>query len=229
VIPKTSQGVTRPPFSSVVYSPRTRSRDGYTTFFSFFFFFFLPCSCLFLPATVHIQHMRCMPILHPYDRCMAITSLYVVLAALHVTVPHMPAVMTIQTLASIAHWLVYHNNAFHRADVVLSTGVFLWNVWYLVTARPTQTLEALMAAGASAACFRARVGVRDKMLVSYHFVHVLPHAAFRFFAFWFVMLSHGQPWSWSLSAFYWCTVFLLSLPYPTMPPGQSWEVFRRLQ
>ena len=33
------------------------------------------------------------------------------------------------------------------------------------------------------ACFRARVGVREKTLVSYRLALVVPHAAFRFWAF----------------------------------------------
>jgi len=37
----------------------------------------------------------------------------------------------------------------------------------------------------------------------------VPHAAFRFFAFWFVLLVHSAPFSWPLSLFYWVSVFVL--------------------
>ena len=154
---------------------------------------------------------RCLPRVRPYDRCMAVTSLYVSVAAVHVSVPCMGAVMGVQTVASVAHWLAYENEAFGRADRWLSMGVFGWNVWLLATVRPTRWAEALAAAVLSVACFRARIGVREKTLVSYRLAHVVPHAAFRFWAFWFVMLLHGQAWSWGLSAFYWWTVFVLSL------------------
>ena len=146
-----------------------------------------------------------LPRVHPYDRCMSITSTYVLLAALHVEVPYMPATMFIQTLASIAHWLAYSNKVFHNTDKFLSLGVFMWNVLLILTNWSSGALPALYAAAASASLFKVRVGMREKAFVSYKFLYVLPHTAFRFFAFWFVMLLHGQQWSWGLTLYYWLT------------------------
>jgi hypothetical protein len=164
------------------------------------------------------------PRVHPYDRCMAITSLYVLLAASHVNVPYMFSAMAVTTFASIMHWVYYENKVLHRADILFSLGVFLWNVWVLVFSWPEQATQALAAAAASATLFKARVGTREKALQRYRLLYVLPHTSFRFFAFWFVMLLHGQPWSWGLSLYYWGTVVLLAWPSP-MPSGQSLERF----
>ena len=52
--------------------------------------------------------------------------------------------------------------------------------------------------GARGGCVERGVlqGAREKTLVSYRLAHVVPHAAFRFWATWCVMLLHGQAWSW---------------------------------
>lgn len=168
--------------------------------------------------------MLAMPSVHPYDRCMSISSVFILLAASHVETPVMPLIMCVQTAASIGHWLVYSNSSLHKIDKGLSIGVFVWNVFIILFVRPRQFEQAVLAAAASACVFKLRTGIREKALTSYRFVYVIPHAAFRFFAFWFVMLLHGQSWSWGLTAFYWATIFLLALPFP-MPPNQDLGTF----
>ncbi len=165
--------------------------------------------------------------IHPYDRCMAITSLFILLPIFHITIPLMPTIMTIQTFASVAHWLIYKNKIFHLVDQFLSITVFIWNVWHLIIVWPTQACKALISASVSVIFFRKRIGMREKMLISYRFIYVLPHTTFRFFAFWFVMLLHGQSFSLILTIFYWFMVFFLSIPYP-MPLGQSWKKFLQI-
>ena len=39
------------------------------------------------------------------------------IAASHISVPYMPGTMFIQTMASVAHWIVYDNRFFHRPHV----------------------------------------------------------------------------------------------------------------
>ena len=148
--------------------------------------------------------------LHPYDRCMCITSLYVLLAASYVKVPYMCSAMVATTLASILHWLHYDNKVFHLADNVLSAGVFIWNGCVLFFSWSEQSPYAAASAATSMLLFQTRVGFREKALQKYRLVYVLPHTGFRFFAFWFVMLSHGQAWSARLSLCYWLSVLLFS-------------------
>ena len=66
-------------------------------------------------------------------------------------------------------------------------------------------------AAASAACFAisATWQPRSRALREGGYHTLVPHAAFRFFAFWFVMLVHSAPFSWPLSLFYWISVFVL--------------------
>ena len=50
---------------------------------------------------------------------------------------------------------------------------------------------------------------------------LVPHAAFRFFAFWFVMLVHSAPFSWPLSIFYWLTIFALGFDLESRPAAAN--------
>jgi hypothetical protein len=136
---------------------------------------------------------------------MSITSFYVLLAAMHSQVVFMPSAMVAQTIASMGHWFLYQNKWLHWADRVLSFGVFVWNILYLLNDWPKQSTQAIIMAAMSTTVFRVRVGVRDKAFAQYRLLYILPHTTFRFCAFWFVMLLHDQPWSWKLSVFYWFT------------------------
>ena len=127
--------------------------------------------------------------------------------------------MALQTAASVLHWLDHDDVRWHRADVSLSLGVFGWHVWRAAAAGHR---GALACGAGSALLFSVRKGCREAaILVEKNNKQdwwrtlrlVVPHAAFRYLAFWMVMLVHGQPWRWSTTLFYVggvvaaCTVF----------------------
>lgn len=149
---------------------------------------------------------------HPYDRCMALTSAYILLAAACVPRPSLALLMCAQTAASMGHWTWYEHTVLHRVDVALSTLAFVWNAAVLahVPFNP-YVVRAWTCAGIAVLLFATRKGWRERAMVAHRPCYVVPHAAFRFFAFWFVVSVHGQPWSWWWSAAYWCTVAVTAL------------------
>ena len=58
--------------------------------------------------------------------------------------------------------------------------------------------------------FYNRKGYRESALVKYKIIYVIPHAMFRFLAFWFVITIYNKDFSLLLSLFYWLNVFVLA-------------------
>lgn len=174
---------------------------------------------------------RALPV-HPYDSALAWTSLFVWYAAWHIDrdTPHAVAlrgVMFVQALVSLDHWLRYRDDWRKALDIAVSQLVFvahLWLVWAhgyprdspsLLPACRAYAVLAVVLFYANAFLFRCRQrAVRDDDPACYRAWHLVPHSAFRYCAFWFVMLVHGRAWSARLSVAYWCCLLLLGWPDP---------------
>ena len=176
---------------------------------------------------VGIVLITCMT--HPYDRAMAWSSLYILIPAMHTHMPALSAAMILTTLLSIQHWLVYNSTTWHKADRNASSMVFIFHVFLIWYGEHVKLAGAVGFALASAACFKFRKGVRNKAMLHYKAVQLLPHASFRFFAFWFVMFVRGQPWSWTLTAIYWFSILALGWPHTSIPSCSSVYSFLHLE
>jgi hypothetical protein len=162
---------------------------------------------------------------HPYDRAMAWSSLYILIPAMHTRMPALSAVMIVTTLLSIRHWLDFDRITWHKADCNVSSIVFVLHgvlMWYRTLVNYHVTVCFALA---SASCFIFGNGMRNKALLHYRAVQLLPHASFRFFAFWFVMFVHRQPWSWTLTVIYWLSILILGWPYPNCTSCNSIRSF----
>ena len=166
---------------------------------------------------------------HPYDRAMAWSSLYILIPAMHTHMPTLSAAMILATMLSIQHWLVYNSTTWHKADRNASSIVFVFHGFLMLYRKLVNIKVTFCFALASASCFKFGKGVRNKAMLQYKAVQLLPHASFRFFAFWFVMFVHGQPWSWTLTTIYWLSIIILGWPHPSIPSCSSVCSFLHLE
>lgn len=159
--------------------------------------------------------MSCLKSLHPFDRCMAMTSLYIILAAVHVYPRSVAWLMLCQTFASVMHWMQFHVRIWRLLDLGLSHLVFVTHLVLLRYRPPENPAMASAFAVGSFLLFvcSAVLRSRQRAHVKYNiFRLVFPHPLFRFLAFWFVMYVQNQKWSNTLSVFYWISVVVLGTP-----------------
>lgn len=155
--------------------------------------------------------------LHPFDRSMALTSIYIALAAWHVQSRGLRLLMCLQTVASTAHWLAFDVAVWRVCDIALSNVVFGVHLWLLAASPPAEPRLAATFAVCAAGFFCCSVRTRphDAAQRDYSVRTLLfPHPIFRFAAFWFVMAVHGRRWCVWTSATYWVTVVVLGWPRP---------------
>ena len=139
----------------------------------------------------------------PFDRCLCWTSLYVLVAALHVQNRLIYCLMVLQTIFSVCHWSNYQSRLYRMLDRATSTTVFCSHLFFFRLSH-----SAWLCAFLSCIFFGCRSGTRE-LAEKNKCLAILPHASFRFFGFWFVMFANDQCWSTSLSMVYWITVFAL--------------------
>lgn len=148
--------------------------------------------------------------IYKYDRTLAFSSLYILIPAYYVRYNHLKIIMWLQTLFSILHWKYYYNRIFHSMDTVLSTYTFIYHLILLESIEIYYRNMALLFALLAVIVFYNRKGYRESALVKYKIIYVIPHAMFRFLAFWFVITIYNKDFSLLLSLFYWLNVFVLA-------------------
>ena len=149
--------------------------------------------------------------IHPYDRSMAFTSIYIIIPAMLCENPLFLA-MILQTFFSILHWVNYNSYILHAIDVSLSSIIFIWHIVLLFYIQLLHKIYAFNFCILALITFYYRRGIRKRALKKYNIIYLLPHALFRFFSFWFVMFVHQQKWSYDLTLIYWWSVIILGLP-----------------
>ena len=148
--------------------------------------------------------------IYKYDRTLAFSSLYILIPAYYVRYNHLKIIMWLQTLFSILHWKYYYNRIFHSMDTALSTYTFIYHLILLESIEVYYRNMALLFALLAVIVFYNRKGYRESALVKYKIIYVIPHAMFRFLAFWFVITIYNKDFSLLLSLFYWLNVFVLA-------------------
>ena len=167
------------------------------------------------------------PTTHPYDVAFAWSSLWVLFAAYHVdqTTPcprFLQLFMIIQTGVSVDHWVQYREGWRKVLDITLSQLVFIWHLYLILglgyPRDPRLKQQCAVCAALSAFLFYFNAIVlrcRARSMVRYtlrELWQLLPHSTFRFFAFWMVMMVHGQSWSWPLTGAYYASLLYLGWP-----------------
>lgn len=167
-------------------------------------------------------------LLHPYDNALAWSSLWILYAVYFIdeNIPYrvpLKILMLFQTFISVYHWVRYEEDWKKILDVVVSQCVFIFHiilVLFFGFPKNQENKKICYTCGAlSIILFYINtllLKCRQKAIKGpYSLWHLLPHPTFRFFAFWFVMIIHGQCWSWIISIIYYVTLIAMGFPRMT--------------
>lgn len=174
-------------------------------------------TCHFFPAPLHVTplavaqarrapHTMVASCAHPHDHVMAWSSLWIIVPLLsetHATRERilLSATMCVFALVSLQHWRRYARDALFACDVALAHVVFVWHLCIAARELPNDERDACYAYAAASAsifclngwfiCSRSRALARG---AAWSYVHLIPHASFRFLAFCMVMTARRASW-----------------------------------
>ena len=147
--------------------------------------------------------------IYKYDRTMAYSSLYILIPTYYAS-NHAQFIMIIQTIFSILHWKYYSNKFFHNTDIYLSSYIFAYHLLLLYSIEIYYKKLSILFSLLTAIAFYYKKGYRERAIVDYKIIYVLPHTIFRYFAFWFVMSVYEKDFNISFSLLYWLNIIALA-------------------
>ena len=148
--------------------------------------------------------------IYKYDRAMAYSSVYILIPAYYASRPS-NIIMIFQTLFSIFHWKYYFNRVFHNIDTILSTYTFIYHLLLLrYNNQDYYRNIALIYATLAILVFYNRKGYRERAIKEYRIIYIVPHALFRYLAFWFVMSVYNHEFDILISIMYWSSIIGLA-------------------
>ncbi len=147
--------------------------------------------------------------MNKYDKTMTYSSLYIIIPIYCVSI-NLKLIMSFQIIFSLLHWKYYNNKLFHNIDIIISSYIFIHHLSLIYWIERNYRNRAIIFAILTLLVFNNRKGYREKALKKYKIIYVIPHALFRYLAFWFIMSIYKKDFNINLSILYWISIYRLA-------------------
>ena len=152
-------------------------------------------------------------IYNQYDSMLSWSSLWIIYSAAYHSIDNFLeqclCFLTISTgIASFLHWRFFNNKPLFYIDVTLSSTVFSWHIIYNPNKYVLSCAFFAIIFFYLSCVLKCRYRTAENNLKMWY---LLIHPSFRFFAFWMVMIAHGNDFPTTLIFAYWLSIFTISL------------------
>ena len=160
---------------------------------------------------------------HQYDHVMAWSSLWILFPlaytyTLSIETVTLSVTMILFTVISVQHWRHYSVRWLHALDVVVAHIVFVWHLSIAIRTLPllewTLCVRYAITSGAFFLTNELLLHCRARAVASgdaWRWIHLVPHATFRYYAFAMVMTVRRSSWTWKFLASYVASIVVLCL------------------
>ena len=146
-----------------------------------------------------------------YDSVLSWSSFWIVYSAAYQEIANFSSqclqiITIINGLVSFMHWRWYNHKPLLFIDLCMSNLVFIWHIILI------PKTEVLLCAAISAIFFSISciMKFRQRCLKQgFSLWYLIIHPAFRFFAFWMVMIAHGNEFTITIIVAYWVSIFAI--------------------
>ena len=150
-------------------------------------------------------------VVHPYDRAMAFASAWMWYTSYFVD-DIMKIIMRILAIVSFFHWIDHDDPNFFNADIFMARFIIIWALCTAIDQEDYLALEYLVRCLSIYIINSLFLKCRKRSMQKYKLIYLIPHSAFRLYAFMAIMHVSGQYTTNETCAFYWLYIFGSGLP-----------------
>ena len=145
-------------------------------------------------------------VVHPYDRSMAFISTWMWYMS-YFADDVMKIIFRVLSVVSFLHWVDHDMPVFFVADLFMAKTVIVWTLLTSINQEDHIALEYLTKCLIIYIVNCLVLKGRKRSMQNYKIIYLIPHAAFRLYAYLAIMHLFGQYTTNKLCTFYWVTVF----------------------
>lgn len=138
-----------------------------------------------------------------YDRCLKITSLFILIPSYNVEL-YLQILFIFQTIISMIHWNNYKPGRIQKLDRFLSCIIFLIHI------KKIKNIDEIIYLLLCLIIFKLRVGYREKWLIYNKKRYIIPHSLFRFLSYCFIMKCNNKELKIEITLLYWFLIYVFA-------------------